>query len=92
MREQTRILRKKTEQMDRESSVQSSMLEVHPLPVHEEGPYQCGSHIAPPARRQLRSQSPWRPERSGAAAEAPRVCNLVVFDKDTSESPMDGRP
>jgi len=42
MREQTRSLRKKTEKMDRESSVQSSMFEVHPLPVYEEGPYQCG--------------------------------------------------
>jgi len=42
MRVQTRILWKKTEQMDRESSVQSSMFEVHLLPVYEEGPYQCG--------------------------------------------------
>jgi len=42
MREQTRILWKKTEKMDTESSVQSSKFEVHPLSVYEEGPYQCG--------------------------------------------------
>jgi len=42
MRKQTRILWKKTEQMDRESCVQSSMFEVHPLAVYEEGPYQRG--------------------------------------------------
>ena len=80
MREQTRILWKKTEQMDRESSVQRSMFEVRPLPVYEEDPYQCRWHIVPPARRRLSPQSPWRRERGGAAAAAPRVCNLVVFD------------
>jgi len=42
MRVQTRSLWKKTEQMDRESSFQSSMFELHLLPVYEEGPYQCG--------------------------------------------------
>jgi len=74
MSEQTRILWKKTQQMDRESSVQSSMFEVRPLPVYEEDPYQCGWHIIPPARRRLSPQSPWRRERAGAAATAPRVC------------------
>jgi len=41
MREQTRILWKKTELMDRKSSVQCAKFEVHPLPVYEEGPYKC---------------------------------------------------
>ena len=47
MREQMRILWKKTEQMGRESSVHSAMFEVHPLPVYEEDPYQCGWRIVP---------------------------------------------
>jgi len=39
MRERTRILWKKTELMDRKSSVQCAKFEVYPLPVYEKGPY-----------------------------------------------------
>jgi len=92
MRELMRILWKKTEQMDRESSVHSATFEVHPLPVYEDDPCQCESRVVPPTRRRLSPQSPWRRERGGVAAVAPRVCYLVIFDKDTSEFPTDGRP
>jgi len=76
------MLWKKTEQVDRESSVHSAMFKVHPLPVYEEDPYRSGWRIVLRARRRLNPPSPWRRERGGVAAVAPRVCTLVIFDKD----------
>jgi len=48
---QTRILRKRTEQMGRQSSVQIVMFEVHPMPGGEKDLYQCRWHIVPPVCR-----------------------------------------